>query len=306
MKIADILKKKMTFSFEVFPPKEDDGVPKLQNELKELFRFSPDFISCTYGAGGTNVGKSKEICKFITDSKVTCMTHFTCIGNKKQEIKEIVQSYIDMGLENVLAMRGDFPKDPATGKLMTTTGGDFEHANFLIEFLHANFPKLGISCAGYPEPHILAPSFESDIAFLKAKQDAGAEFIMLQLCHNIDAYCRFRDKCHKAGIHLPHVMGLMPVLARDPIINMTVSNGCSIPNDLAAIIGKYTPVRGAAESVVKEVAADFKKAGMEYTVKSLWKYMSVGMEGIHIYALNRSADVAKIVLDSGIRTQLPA
>jgi methylenetetrahydrofolate reductase (NADPH) len=306
MKIADILKKKMTFSFEVFPPKEDDGVPKLQNELKELFRFSPDFISCTYGAGGTNVGKSKEICKFITDSKVTCMTHFTCIGNTKKEIKEIIQSYIDMGLENVLAMRGDFPKDPATGKLKTTTGGDFEHANFLIEYLRGLFPKLGISCAGYPEKHLLAPSFDSDIAFLKAKQDAGSEFIMLQLCHDIDAYCRFREKCHKAGVHLPHVMGLMPVLARDPIINMTVSNGCSIPPDLAAIIGKYTPVRGAAENVVKEVAADFKKAGMEYTVKELWRYMAEGMEGIHIYALNRSADVAKIVLDAGIRSQLPA
>jgi methylenetetrahydrofolate reductase (NADPH) len=304
MKIAEMLSRKMTFSFEVFPPKEDDGVPKLQTELKELFRFSPDFISCTYGAGGTNVGKSKEICKFITDNKVTCMTHFTCIGNKKSEIKDIVQSYVSMGLENVLAMRGDFPKDPETGKLKTTTGGDFEHANFLIEFLRANFPKLGISCAGYPEKHLLAPSFDSDIAYLKAKQDAGSEFIMLQLCHDVDAYCRFRDMCYKAGVRLPHVMGLMPVLARDPIINMTVSNGCSIPPDLAAIIGKYTPVRGAAENVVKEVAADFKKAGMEYTVKELWRYMAVGMEGIHIYALNRSADVAKIVLDSGIRTQL--
>jgi methylenetetrahydrofolate reductase (NADPH) len=306
MKIADILAKKMTFSFEVFPPKEDDGVPKLQAELKELFRFSPDFISCTYGAGGTNVGKSKEICKFITDQKVNCMTHFTCIGNKKQEIKDTIKSYVDMGLENVLAMRGDFPKDPETGKLKTTTGGDFEHANFLIEYLHGLHPKLGIACAGYPEKHLLAPSFEADIAYLKAKQDAGAEFIMLQLCHDVDAYCRFRDMCHKAGVKLPHVMGLMPVLARDPIINMTVSNGCSIPPDLAAIIGKYTPVRGASEAVVKELGADFKKAGMEYTVKELWRYMSVGMEGIHIYALNRSSDVAKIMLDSGIRTQLPA
>jgi methylenetetrahydrofolate reductase (NADPH) len=296
----------MTFSFEVFPPKEDGGVPKLQNELKELFRFSPDFISCTYGAGGTNVGKSKEICKFITDSGATCMTHLTCIGNKKREIKEIVQSYIDMGIENVLAMRGDFPKDPETGKLKTTTGGDFEHANFLIEYLRGLFPKLGICCAGYPEKHLLAPSFESDIAYLKAKQDAGAEFIMLQLCHDVDAYCRFRDKCCTAGVRLPLVTGLMPVLARDPVINITVSNGCSIPPELAAIIGKYTPARGAAESVVKEAAADFKKAGMEYTVKELLRYMAAGTEGIHIYALNKSADVAKIVRDAGIRTQLPA
>jgi methylenetetrahydrofolate reductase (NADPH) len=301
VKIAGILKKKMTFSFEVFPPKEDEGVPKLRDELKELFRFSPDFISCTYGAGGTNIGKSKETCKLITDSKVTCMTHFTCIGNTKKEIKETVRNYIGMGVENVLAMRGDFPKDGATGKLKTTTGGDFEHANFLIEYLRRLFPKLGIACAGYPEKHILAPSIESDIAFLKAKQDAGAEFVMLQLCHDVDAYCRFRDKCRKAGIHIPLVTGLMPVLARDPIINMTVANGCSIPPDLAAIIGTYAPERG-----VKETASDFKKAGMEYTVKKLWQYMAAGAEGIHIYALNKSADIAQIVLDAGIRAQSPA
>jgi methylenetetrahydrofolate reductase (NADPH) len=200
-------------------------------------------------------------------------------------------------------MRGDFPKDPETGKLKTSTGGDFEHANFLIAFLKENFPSVSMGCAGYPEKHLLAPSFESDIAFLKAKQDAGAEFIMLQLCHDAGAFCRFREKCRKAGIRLPMVVGLMPVLARDPIINMTVSNGCSIPPELAAIIGKYTPVRGAGEAVVKEAAADFKKAGMEYTVKSLWDYMAAGVDGIHIYALNKSADVAKIVLDSGIRMQ---
>jgi methylenetetrahydrofolate reductase (NADPH) len=298
-----MIKKRMTFSFEVFPPKEDDGVPKLQTELKELFRFSPDFISCTYGAGGTNVGKSKEICKFILDNKVVCMTHFTCIGNKKQEILEIIRSYTGLGIENFLPMRGDFPKDPETGKLQTTTGGDFEHANFLIAFLKENFPAISMGCAGYAEKHLLAPSLESDIAFLKAKQDAGAEFIMFQLCHDVGAFSRFREKCRKAGVHLPMVMGLMPVLARDPIINMTVSNGCSIPPELAAIIGKYTPVRGASEAVVREAASDFKKAGMEYTVKSLWDYMSAGVDGIHIYALNKSADVAKIVLDSGIRMQ---
>ena len=127
---------------------------------------------------------------------------------------------------------------------------------------------------------------------------------MLQLCHDVDAYCRYRDLCHKAGVRLPQVMGLMPVLASGPIINMTLANGCSIPPELAAIIGKYTPARGAAEDVVKETAADFKKAGMEYTVKALWRYMAAGAEGIHIYALNKSADVAKIVLDAGVRAQL--
>jgi methylenetetrahydrofolate reductase (NADPH) len=303
MTIAEVLAKRMAFSFEVFPPKEDDGVPRLQAELQELFRFTPDFISCTYGAGGTNVGKSREICQFIAGSGVTCMSHFTCIGNTRPEIREIINSYINLGIDHFLPMRGDFPRDPQTGKLMTTTGGDFEHANFLIAFLKEHFPAITMSCAGYPEKHLLAPSMESDIAFLKAKQDAGAEFIMLQLCHDVEAFCRFRERCWKAGVKIPMVMGLMPVLSRDPIINMTVSNGCSIPPELAAIIGKYTPPRGASEAVVKETAADFKKAGMEYTVRSIWNYMAAGVNGIHIYALNKSADVSRIVLDSGIRTQ---
>jgi methylenetetrahydrofolate reductase (NADPH) len=304
MRITEILKKRMTFSFEVFPPKEDDGVPKLQNELKELFRFNPDFISCTYGAGGTNVGKSIEICDFIAKNNVTCMTHFTCIGHSKGEIKDKIQKYLDLGVENFLAMRGDFPKDPETGRLKTTTGGEFENANHLIRYLRETFgDKFTIACAGDPEKHLLAVSAESDIAFIREKQDAGAEFVMCQLCHDVPAYERWVKKCRKAGITIPFIMGLMPVLARDPIINMTLSNGCSIPAGLAAIIGKYTPVRGASEAVVKELAADFKKAGMEYTIKQLWAYMNTDLRGIHIYALNKSADVTKIVLDSGIRLQ---
>jgi methylenetetrahydrofolate reductase (NADPH) len=304
MRITEILKKRMTVSFEVFPPKEDDGVPKLQTELRELFRFNPDFISCTYGAGGTNVGKSIEICDFITKNNVTCMTHFTCIGHSKSEIKEKIQKYLDLGVENFLAMRGDFPKDPETGRLKTTTGGDFENASHLIRFLRESFGnQFTIACAGDPEKHILAVSAESDIAFIREKQDAGAEFVMCQLCHDVPAYERWVKKCRKAGITVPFVMGLMPVLARDPIINMTLSNGCSIPAELAAIIGKYTPVRGASEEVVKQVAADFKKAGMEYTVRQLWAYMNTDLQGIHIYALNKSADVTRIVLDSGIRLQ---
>jgi methylenetetrahydrofolate reductase (NADPH) len=306
MKISEILKKRMTFSFEVFPPKEDDGVPKLQSELKQLFRFNPDFISCTYGAGGTNVGKSKEICKFILDSKVECMTHFTCIGNTKAEIKSTIEDYIKLGIENVLAMRGDFPKDPATGKLMTTTGGDFGNANHMIRFLHDTFgSKIGIACAGDPETHILAVSPESDIAFIREKQDAGAEFVMCQLCHDVPAYERWVAKCRKAGITIPFVMGLMPALGAN-IINMTVSNGCSVPADLAVVIGKYTPPRGASEAVVKEYAADFEKAGMEYTVKQIWRYMNTDLQGIHLYALNKAEKVAKIILDSGIRQQGPA
>jgi methylenetetrahydrofolate reductase (NADPH) len=301
MKIADILEKKMTLSFEVFPPKEDDGVPKLQSELDILFKYAPDFISCTYGAGGTNVGKSQVICKYIQDHSVNCMTHFTCIGTGTERIEKEMAEYKTLGVENVLALRGDFPRDPATGKLATKTGGAFDYANQLIEFIKAKFPELCVSCAGDPEIHITALSEEADIAYIRAKQDAGAEFIMCQLTHDIDGYSRWVEKLRRAGVRIPVVMGLMPVLSRDPIINMSLSNGSSIPKDLARIIGTYTPPRGAAPEVAKEFASDFEKAGMEYTTKSLLRYMNTDLQGIHLYALNKASKVAQIVEWSGLR-----
>ncbi|MDR2864589.1 MAG: methylenetetrahydrofolate reductase [Spirochaetaceae bacterium] len=303
MKIAEIFKTRMSFSFEVFPPKEDDRIPKLQHELDELCTFSPDFITCTYGAGGTNVGKSLEICDYITKQGVDCMTHYTCVGASKEKILSDIKEYINIGLENILTLRGDFPKDPDTGAFMTSTGGAFDHANELIAFIKEQFPDLCLACAGAPETHILAASRESDIAFIRAKQDAGAEFVMCQLCHDVDAYARWVEKCRKAGIRIPFVMGLMPVLSRDPIINMTLSNGCSLPSELAAIIGKYTAPKGAQEALVKSYAADFKKAGMEYTAKTLLRYMNCDLQGIHLYALNKSADVGQILLNAGIRTK---
>ncbi|MDR3334197.1 MAG: methylenetetrahydrofolate reductase [Treponema sp.] len=284
MKIAEILKKRMTLSFEVFPPKNDQPIQPLLETLNQFYRFDVDFISCTYGAGGTNRGRSLEICEAIQKSGHIIMTHFSCIGNSKDDIKKIIQEYTDKGIENVLAMRGDFPKG------QEGTGGDFDHADKLIAFLKAEFPTVSLACAGYPEKHILAPSFDADIAYLRSKQDAGAEFVMLQLCHDIAVYEQFARRCRRAGITIPLIIGLMPVLAKDPIVRMALSNGCSIPKELAAIIGKYG---GNSE--------DFKKAGIEYTIGQLWGYMNAGVSGIHIYTLNKYEGVARIILESGIR-----
>jgi methylenetetrahydrofolate reductase (NADPH) len=286
LQIVDIFKKRLSFSFEVFPPKNDQPMDPLLKTLSELYRFEPDFISCTYGSGGTNKGRSKEVCESVKKSGHEILTHFTCIGNSCSDIKTIIKEYADIGLENVLAMRGDFPKG------QQGTGGDFDHANKLIAFLKVAFPQVCLAAAGYPEKHILAPSFDSDIVHLRNKQDAGAEFIMLQLCHDVDAYSRFVERARKAGVTVPFVVGLMPILVKDPIIRMTIAKGCSIPKELAAIMGKYG-----------DDPESFKKAGMEYTVEQLHRYISAGVNGIHIFTLNKHEDVSKIVLASGIRVQ---
>jgi methylenetetrahydrofolate reductase (NADPH) len=309
MKIAEILKKKKTLSFEVFPPKEKDGIPKLQKELDQLFQLKPDFISCTYGAMGTNVGESKEICKYIVDHKINCVTHFTCIGKTAAELRAIFAEYAAMGLENGLAMRGDFQKDPVTGDIKTSTGGEFEHANQLIAYLHREFPQICFAAAGYPERHLLAPSIESDINYLKAKQDAGAELVMCQTCHDIPAYETWVARCRKAGITLPFVIGIMPILSRRNAIDMTIPG--AIPVELSRIVGKYSPPppppKSASEEVLKQYddltkkyAADFEKYGMEYTINEVKTYLKTDLQGVHFYALNKAEKVAKIVNDGDL------
>jgi methylenetetrahydrofolate reductase (NADPH) len=284
MKIAEILKERMTFSFEVFPPKEDKPLEPLLETLARLYRFEPDFISCTYGAGGTNKGRSVEICGLVKKSGHEIVSHFTCIGNSREDIKKYIAEYCALGVENFLVMRGDFPPG------WEGTRGDFEHADQLLAFLGAEFPEIGMAAAGYPEKHIAAASFDEDIAHLRSKQDRGARFIMTQLCHDVGAYEKYVERIRRAGVWLPVVAGLMPVLVRDSIIRMTVSNGCSIPADLAALLGKY-----------EKDPESFKKAGKEYTVQQIHRFMAAGINGLHIYSLNKWEDVSEIVAESGIR-----
>ncbi|MDR1400273.1 MAG: methylenetetrahydrofolate reductase [Treponema sp.] len=284
MKITEILKMRMGFSFEVFPPKNEQPMEPLFETLAKLYDFKPDFISCTYGAGGTNKGRSLEICKAVKQSGHEVVVHFTCIGNTRADVKAFVAEYIALGIENFLMLRGDFPVG------WNGTHGDFAHADELTAFICGEFPDLHIGVAGYPEKHIDALSFDEDIAHLRSKQNNGAQFIMLQLCHDIVAYQRYVERVRRAGIHIPIIVGLMPVLARDPIIRMTVSNGCSIPAELANILGKYP-----------DDADSFQKAGMEYTVKQIHRYIAAGIDGLHIFTINKWRNISKILKTSGIR-----
>ncbi|SHJ06795.1 methylenetetrahydrofolate reductase [Parasporobacterium paucivorans] len=288
MKIASVLKERMSFSFEVFPPKTDKGMENLKGAFQHYYKYKPDFISCTYGAGGSNTGRNIEVCQTLKgDGRTEVMTHFTCIGNSKEKIKSELDNYRSFGIENILAMRGDFQPG------MDRTNGDFSNADALIKFVKTQFPEFCISAACYPEKHILAPSFTSDIAHLRTKQDNGAEFLMSQLCHDVEAYKAFADRIRKAGVHLPIVVGVMPALDKDAIIRMTVSNGCSVPRDLAAVIGKYG-----------DNPTEFKKAGIEYTVNQIHRYMEAGINGLHLYALNKFEDLETILDASGIRKDI--
>lgn len=284
MKVTDIMKEKMCFSFEVFPPKQDKPMEPLIETLDHLYQFSPDFISCTYGAGGSNEGRNKEVCQLIKSTgKSIPVTHFTCIGNKKDSIRESLQGYLDMGVNHILAMRGDFPKG------WEETRGDFDHANQLVSYIRENYPEFCIAVAANPEKHHEAKTFEEDISHLRIKQDAGGQYIMTQLCYDVDQYRWWVDKLRSAKVTIPIDVGVMPVLSMDSTVRMTLSNGSAVPRDLAEIMARYG-----------DKAEEFKKAGKDYTVKLIYDFINAGIDGLHIYALNKWQDVTDILKDAGI------
>lgn len=305
MKVSDIMKKRMAFSFEVFPPKTDKGMEKLVAEggvLDHLYELNPDYISCTYGAGGTNVGKNLDVLKKIKqDGKAVPVTHFTCIGNTKEGIRDQLQTYLDNGIDHMLALRGDLPFG------WTGTGGDLHYATELVRFVRDQFgDKFTIAVAGSPEGHITCRSLEADISFLKQKQDEGADYIMTQLCWDMDQFRYWMDAIRNAGITMPVDVGIMPVLDAAATINMSLSrNGCVMPRELCEIISKnwIFPNVFAPEEAEESIAAkkaSFKEAGMEYTIKLIDEYRACGIDGIHLYALNKYEDVTRLVKESGI------
>jgi methylenetetrahydrofolate reductase (NADPH) len=273
-----MLKKRRTLSFEVFPPKADMPLEPLAHTLKKLYEYNPDFISITYGAMGTNIGRSVDVCKMILDSSGTVLPHFTCIGNTKKSVEEFVSKYVELGIENILLLRGDLPEG------WTGTRGDFAHASELIEHFANAYPNLCMGAAAYPEVHIESKTVEEDIRYLKLKQDHGASFFLTQLCHDVEAYKKFMDRLRNNGITIPVVVGLMPILSRAGTIRMSLSNGCSIPADLAAICGRY-----------EKDEDSFKKAGLEFTIGLIDRYIAAGCEGLHLYTLNKYQDVETIL-----------
>ena len=286
MKLSEKMKQKTTLSFEVFPPKTPVGMEKLPHVLDDLYKWSPDWISCTYGAGGSDKGYNRDICAGMAASgKTIAVSHYTCIHHTRADILNDINDYLSLGVEHFLALRGDY----VPGE--TSTGGDFAHADGLIAYMKQSFgDKITVACSGIPEGHILSPNMASDTAFLKRKQDAGADFIITQLTFDMERFARWLEEIRAAGITLPVAVGVMPVLDRDKCIRHCVSmNGCAIPRSLARHISKYY-----------DDPEGFREAGMDYTVQQMYEYLQLGVNDLHIYALNQSAAVNEILRRSGL------
>ncbi len=278
MYISDILKtRKPSISFEFFPPKTLAVEKILFDTIDSLHEEHADFSSVTFGAGGLTVDKTFDWINYIKDTcSYETMMHITCVGFNKSTLDEILLKLEDSGIQNVLALRGDLPKEINLPK------GEFKYASDLVKYI-AERNKFCIGVAGYPEKHPESASLEKDIEMLKHKVDMGASFIITQLFFNNEYFYRFRDMAEKSGIKVPIIAGIMPIISYSQIERFKVMCSSNIPQSL------IDNMSGKSEE-------DVAKLGIEYAVNQCENLVSNGVAGLHFYTLNRSK-ATKNILD---------
>lgn len=272
MHISDIMARKQTFSFEIFPPRGDLPVEQAMRIAGSMASEKPDWISVTFSAGGSgNTGNTAQIASQIQNSTGTnALAHLTCLGSTKADVDTYVAQLLVGGVQNVLALRGD--RAPGREAI------DFAYASELIAHLKRTAPGLCIGAACYPEGHVEAASLKADIEHLKAKQDAGADFLVTQLFFDNEHFYRFREECVRARIKIPIAVGIMPFTSTKQITRMAFTCGASIP----AQVVKRLIAAG-------DDPASQARAGVEYACEQLRDLAANGVDGLHIYSMNKPA-----------------
>jgi len=281
------VKDKPVISFEIFPPRTDEGLKKLRDKtLPELIDLDPSFITVTYGAMGTSRDKTIEIASFIkNDLSTETACHLTCVGSTKQDIDQILQTITNNNIRNIVAIRGDTPQD---GNALKNNGESYKYANELVshirEFEDTNHLELGIAVAGYPEKHLEAASMETDIENLKKKIGAGSDIIITQLFFINKYFYDFLNITKSEEIDIPVIPGLMPILSSKQIQRISSMCGSKIPDYL-----KYD---------LDEASGDDKKAkkiGIDQCIIQANDLLVSGVAGIHFYVLNHSEHIKEII-----------
>ncbi len=262
-------------SLEFFPPKDEAGVESLRTTALALRGMRPDFVSVTYGAGGTTRDRTAQVSALLRNELgFTVMPHLTCVGHSRGELGEIADRIHAGGFRNIMTLRGDPPKGATEFKVATD---GLRNASELVALLKSRQPSLCLGVAGYPEKHPEAPSLEADLTHLKRKVDAGAAFITTQLFFDNALYYRFVEKCRAAGITVPIVPGIMPVLSLKQIQRFTQMCGATLPAKL------ITRLEVAAENtdVVETI-------GIDWALTQIRDLLAQGAPGYHLYILNRA------------------
>ncbi|MEJ5285176.1 MAG: methylenetetrahydrofolate reductase [NAD(P)H] [Brevinematales bacterium] len=271
MKIREMLRKERTISFEFFPPKTDEGYKELFLHIQNLEKLSPSFVSITYGAGGSTKDKTRDLVLRISkENRINVMAHLTCISHSKEEIIEILKDYKENGIQNILALRGDFPKED---NLHTDKG--LKHATDLISLIKENFDGFfSIGGAVYPEMHPETKDWDEEMKYLKLKEEMGMEFGITQLFFDNNKFYEFIDRCEKKGVNIPIIPGIMPISNYNQIKRFVSMCNATIPQKLNEEIEKYPD--------------EVEKIGLEFAIHQVEDLIKNGVDGIHFYTLNKS------------------
>ncbi|MGH7958326.1 MAG: methylenetetrahydrofolate reductase [NAD(P)H] [Opitutaceae bacterium] len=268
-------RKRPVRSLEFFPPKDDAGVEALRATAGALKRMNPDFVSVTYGAGGTTRDRTAQVSAMLkNDFGFTVMPHLTCVGHSRADLGEIADRIHGAGFRNIMTLRGDPPKGAAEFKVATD---GLRNANELVTLLKDRQPQFCLGVAGYPEKHPEATSLDADLTNLKRKVDAGAAFVTTQLFFDNTLYYRFVERCRTAGIDVPIVPGIMPVLSLKQIQRFTQMCGATLPKQL------FTRLEVAAENT--DV---LETIGIDWALTQIRGLLANGAPGYHLYVLNRA------------------
>lgn len=279
MKITDLFNKERTLlSFEIFPPKKDYPIETIYQTIDELKDLEPDYISVTYGAGGSSKDRTVEIAsKIKNEYKIEALAHFTCISSTTDEINDTLNELKKNNIENILALRGDVPESQDIPSSV-----QYKYAKDLITHIKGQ-GGYAIGAACYPEGHTECTSRIQDIKHLKEKVEAGVDFLITQLFFDNELFYRFMDELDLAGINIPVSAGIMPVLNAKQIMRIQKLSGCSIPTKFKRIMDKYEHNPEA-----------LKEAGEAYALEQIIDLMAWGIDGIHLYTMNKSETARKI------------
>jgi methylenetetrahydrofolate reductase (NADPH) len=294
MHIQDIFRQhRTTFSFEFFPPKNDAASEELFAHIARLQELQPSFVSVTYGAGGSTRERTHDlVVRIHRETNLTAVAHLTCVCHQRDEMEAILDRYAASGIENIMALSGDLPRDKPDHDRSQDA---FRYAEELVRFIRArtNAPGphgFGIGVAGFPEGHPATPNRLKEMDYLKRKVDAGADYVCTQLFFDNRDFYDFRERCELAGVHVPIVAGIMPITSRSGMERMAeLALGARFP---AALL---RAVRRCADD------AALAKVGIHWATEQCRDLLHNGVRGIHFYTLNRSDATRQIYEHLGVR-----
>jgi len=297
MHISDILQPSHpSFSFEFFPPRNAEGASTLYQTIEELKPYNPSFVSVTYGAGGTTRDLTHDlVIKIKEQSGIPPVPHLTCIGHSREEIEQILVRYANAGVGNILALRGDPPRDQPD---YDRSKDDFQYASDLVAFIkefnasgcHPDPRGFGIGVAGFPEGHPLTPNRMKEIEYLKEKVNAGADYICTQLFFDNHDFYDFKERCHLVDIDIPIIAGIMPVTSTGGMRRMAeLAEGARFPAKLVRALNR---ANNHPESV--------QRVGIQYASQQCIELLDNGVDGIHFYTLNKSHATREIYANLGL------